>query len=67
MPSRLVPILGGATVVVLALPVFALAGWPLAGWALGAVLWAGSQVLGLVLTLRGRRVISPPQAWWGSG
>ena len=36
--------------IVLALPVFVLAGWPLAGWALGAVLWAGAQALGLLLT-----------------
>ena len=42
--------LAGATVVALALPVFALAGWRLSGWALGAVLWLGAQALSLVLT-----------------
>jgi hypothetical protein len=50
MPGRLLPVLGGAAVVVLALPVFAIAGWPLEGWALGAVLWAAAQALGLLLT-----------------
>lgn len=36
--------------VALALPVFLLAGWRVSGWALGAVLWAGSQAFGLLLT-----------------
>ena len=35
-------------VVALALPVFLIAGWPVRGWALGAVLWAASQLLGLL-------------------
>ena len=35
---------------VVALPLFLLAGWPVAGWAIGAVLWLGSEALGLVLT-----------------
>ena len=50
VPGRLLPVLAGATVVAVALPVFALAGWRLAGWALGAVLWAGAQALALLLT-----------------
>jgi hypothetical protein len=50
LPGRLLPVAAGATVVALALPVFALAGWRLAGWALGAVLWLGAQALGLLLT-----------------
>lgn len=50
VPSRLVPALAGAAVVVLALPVFLLAGWRLSGWALGAVLWLGAQALGALLT-----------------
>ena len=33
----------------LALPVFAVAGWPLDGWALAAVLWAAAEVFSLVL------------------
>jgi hypothetical protein len=44
------PALAGGTVVALALPIFLLAGWPVAGWALGAVLWAGGQLIGLLLT-----------------
>jgi len=33
----------------LALPVFAVAGWPLAGWALATVLWVAAEVVALVL------------------
>jgi hypothetical protein len=50
VPSRLVPVLAGATVIVLAIPVFVVAELPLAGWALGATLWVAAQLLGLVLT-----------------
>jgi hypothetical protein len=50
VPSRLAPILAGASVIVLALPVFVVAGFPLGGWALGATLWIAAQLLGLVLT-----------------
>jgi hypothetical protein len=49
VPGRLVPTLAGGAVVVLALPVFAVAGWPLSGWALAAVLWAAAQAFALVL------------------
>lgn len=56
VPSRLVPALAGAGVILIALPVFALAGLPLRGWALGAVLWVGAQALGLLLArVRGER------------
>jgi hypothetical protein len=37
--------LAGAGVVVLALPVFLVAGFPLGGWALAAVLWAAGEAL----------------------
>ena len=47
--QRALPVLGAALMIALALPVFLLAGWPLAGWAIAAVLWIGSQALGLVL------------------
>jgi hypothetical protein len=50
VPGRLLPALGGALVLALALPVFLLAGWDVAGWALGAVLWLGLEVVDLVLT-----------------
>ncbi len=50
VPGRLLPLSAGAAVIALALPVFLIAGWPLAGWALGAVLWVGGELLGLILT-----------------
>ncbi len=50
IPSQLAPLLAGGAVVALALPVFVAAGWPLAGWGIGAVLWAGSRLLALLLT-----------------
>jgi hypothetical protein len=39
----------GALVVVVALPLFLVAGWPFAGWVAAALLWAGAQALGLLL------------------
>jgi hypothetical protein len=48
MPARRLPVAAGAIGLVLALPVFALAGFDLRGWGLGAVLWIASQALGLV-------------------
>jgi len=50
LPSRLGPAVAGGSVIVLALPVFAVAGWPLSGWALAAVLWAAAEVFAFVLT-----------------
>lgn len=66
MPERRTPVLLGGAVVALALPIFLLAGWDVRGWALGALLWAGSQALGLLLarsgigepTLRGSGVVA---------
>jgi peptidoglycan/LPS O-acetylase OafA/YrhL len=49
VPARLAPALAGSGLVLLALPVFAVAGWPLRGWALAAVLWVGAQALALLL------------------
>jgi hypothetical protein len=48
MPERRLPVAAGGVVVALALPIFVIAGWRVEGWMLGAVLWAGSQLLGLV-------------------
>lgn len=48
-PSHLLPALGGGLVVLLALPVFLLAGWSLAGWALAAVLWVAVHAIDVVL------------------
>ena len=47
------PVLLGGAVVALALPIFLLAGWDVRGWALGALLWAGSQIVGLLLNRAG--------------
>ena len=49
VPGRLLPAVGGALVLALALPVFLIADWRLAGWALGAVLWLASLALDLLL------------------
>jgi uncharacterized membrane protein YiaA len=37
-------------VIVLALPVFAVAGWPLSGWLFAAVLWIAAQSFAWLLT-----------------
>jgi hypothetical protein len=42
--------LAGSALILLALPVFAIAGWPLRGWALAAVLWIAAQALAYLLT-----------------
>jgi len=49
-PPALLPAAAGAVVIAIALPIFLIAGWRVSGWALGAVLWAGSEALGFVLT-----------------
>ena len=49
LPSRLAPVLAGATIIVLALPIFAIAGWPMRGWALAAVLWVAAEIVALLL------------------
>jgi len=48
-PPALLPAVAGAFVVLLALPVFLVAGWRIEGWLLGAVLWGGSEAFGWVL------------------
>ncbi len=66
MPERRLAVTSGAALVALALPVFLIAGWRIEGWALGAVIWAGSQLLGLIFarigihepTLRGSGVVA---------
>jgi hypothetical protein len=66
MPDRRLAVVFGGAVVALALPIFVVAGWRVQGWALGAVLWAASQALGLLLarvgihepTLRGSGVVA---------
>ena len=48
-PSHLLPAVGSALVLALALPVFVVSGWSLGGWGLAAVLWLGVHALDLVL------------------
>ena len=49
VPHGKLPALAGTAVVVVALPVFAIAGWPLEAWAIAAVLWAAFQAIGFLL------------------
>jgi hypothetical protein len=50
LPDQRLPLVAGAAVVALALPIFLAAGWDLRGWAIGATLWAGSRTLAALLT-----------------
>ena len=49
VPGRRAPMLAGAGVIAVALPVFLVGGFPIAGWALAAVLWAAGEALGFWL------------------
>jgi hypothetical protein len=49
IPSTLIPALGGTAVVLLALPVFLIAGWPMASWGIAAGLWAVFLLIGYLL------------------
>ncbi|HVC87438.1 MAG TPA: hypothetical protein VNC40_08435 [Gaiellaceae bacterium] len=49
-PPTLLPAIAGAIVIVVALPLFLVAGWRVSGWAIGAVLWFGSEAFGTVLS-----------------
>jgi len=49
LPAKLGPTIAGGAILVLALPVFLVAGWPLAGWALAAVLWVGAELFAALL------------------
>lgn len=48
-PPQALPAVAGTLIVVLALPIFLVAGWPVGGWAVGAVLWIGFEALGWFL------------------
>jgi len=48
-PSHLLPTLGSALVLALALPVFLISGFSLAGWGLAAAIWVGVHALDLLL------------------
>jgi len=49
MPNRLWPAIAGGALIVLALPIFLVAGWPTGGWVLGALLYAASEGLAYFL------------------
>ena len=49
MPGRLVPVASGGAILLLALPIYLLAGWRVAGWGLAAVLWVAGELFGLLL------------------
>jgi hypothetical protein len=49
VPGRFVPFAAGAALLVVALPVFLVAGWSMKAWLLAAVLWLASEVLGFAL------------------
>jgi len=46
----LLPALAGTALIVLALPIFLVAGWPLNGWVIAATLWVAGQLFGYLLT-----------------
>jgi hypothetical protein len=48
-PGRMGPIIASGLVILVALPLFLIAGWPLGGWAIAAVLWIGTQAFSLLL------------------
>jgi hypothetical protein len=74
-PGRRAPLLAGAGVIVLSLPVFLVGGFPIAGWALAAVIWAAGEALGLWLAklptgadhLRSSGVVGVAMAFRGIG
>jgi hypothetical protein len=49
VPEGKLPALGGTAVVLVALPVFLLAGWRIGAWGIAAGLWAAYQLVGLLL------------------
>ena len=66
LPARRLPVAAGVFVIAFSFPVFLIAGWRIDGWLLGAVLWLGSQALGVLFdrigihepTLRGSGVVA---------
>jgi hypothetical protein len=50
LPDQRLPLVAGAAVLGLALPVFLAAGWELRAWAVAAALWGASRALAAVLT-----------------
>jgi hypothetical protein len=52
-PGHLLPALAGGVVLLVALPVFLVAGWPIAGWALASVLYVAVHALDVILARLG--------------
>jgi hypothetical protein len=48
-PGHVLPAVGGAVILLLALPIYAMLGWSIAGWGLATVLWLGLHGLDYVL------------------
>jgi hypothetical protein len=48
-PGHLLPAVAGGVVLLVALPVFLIAGWPIGGWALATVLYVAVHLLDLIL------------------
>ena len=49
VPESRLPAIGGTAVVLVALPVFLIAGWSLGAWGIAAGLWVGYQAIGFLL------------------
>jgi hypothetical protein len=52
-PGHLLPALAGGVVLLVALPVFLIAGWPIGGWALATVLFVAVHALDLIVARLG--------------
>ena len=52
-PGHLLPAVAGGVVLLIALPVFIIAGWPIGGWALATVLYVAVHALDLILVRLG--------------
>ena len=48
-PGHFLPALAGGVVLLVALPVFLIAGWPIGGWALATVLYVAVHALDLIV------------------
>lgn len=53
LPGRTIPMVAAAGLLVLALPVFLVAGLPFGGWLLGTILWLAGEALAALLARLG--------------
>jgi hypothetical protein len=49
VPNRLFSTIAAGSVILLALPIFLIAGWPFGGWGLAAVVWVASELFSVML------------------